>query len=233
MELDIATPPNGTPIIDQGDIPVQASAAALYTPSGSKSALISSIHLYNTNTTTAQVVNLYIGGVAAGNQIAAISIPASGWATYEDGTGWTAYAANGVAESTAGLISVSSYIGSTVAVGATTFTNITSVSLSPGTWLIYGSVMSHLTTATLGHQDVFLGPTTASKTGAYVAASNSIGDIAGGVEECSLDVITVQTFTTQTTVFLETYSSEATTVEPTSTEQTIANCSGILAVKIG
>lgn len=95
MELDTSTPPNGTPINSQGYVPVQASAATLYTPSGSKSALVSSIRLFNTGTTT-QTVNLYRGGEASANQTEVLVIPAGGYALYEDGTGWTVYNSSGL-----------------------------------------------------------------------------------------------------------------------------------------
>lgn len=232
-EVSVSTPPvsQGYKVLAQGQM--AASAGSLYTPSGANAALVSSIILFNTNGTTAMTVSLYMEGTAGANQIMTASIPAGGWAQYESGVGWSTYTANGVPQSGAGLTNVSTFISSTVAVGATTFTNITSVSLSAGTWLIVGMALAHLTTATLGHMDVFLGPTTASKTNAYCADSFSIGDIAGGVEEASFDLVTIQTFTTTTTVFLEAYSSEATTIENTSTEQTIGNATGIVAIKIG
>jgi hypothetical protein len=233
MELDTSTPPNGTPIDSQGYVAVQASAASLYSPSGVKSALISKIILYNSSSSLNQTVNIYVGGVAASNQIHACSIPPLGAASYEDSNGWTVYTSNGVASSAAGLTNVSSYISSTVAIAATTFVNITNVSLSAGTWLIMGTCYSKLTTATLGHMDVFLGPNSASKTGAYVAGSASMGDIAGGTEDDTVTIATVQTFTGTTTVYLEAYASEATTAQNISVEQSIANATGILAIKIG
>lgn len=232
-ETTVATPPVATGYTILAQAQLAASAGSLYTPSGSNGALISSIHLFNTSGSVAQTVSLFMKGAAGANQIMTTSIPAGGFAEYEDGNGWSVYTANGVQVTGAGLTNVSAFIGSTVAVGATTFTNLESISLSPGTWLIFGMALLHLTTATLGHVDVFLGPTTASKTNAYCADSFSIGDIAGGVEESSFDLVTIQTFTTTTTVFLECYASEAVTAENTSTEQTIANATGIVAIKIG
>ena len=232
MELDTSSPPNGAPFNSQGYVP--STAGSLYSPSGSKSSLISKIHLLNTSGSVAQTVSLFIGGTAASNQIATFSIPAGGWASYNGaGEDWQVYTSAGVPMASAGLITASSYITNTVSVPATTITNITSLSLSPGTWLILGAATFHLTTATLGHMDLFLGPTSASKTSAYCAETISIGNIAGGVEECSFDLATVKTFTTTTTVYLEAYSSEATTAENNSIEQTIGNVTGILAIKIG
>lgn len=217
-------------VLAQGQM--ATSAGSLYNPGASNYALISAIYLTNTSATP-QVVTLYVSGTAAANQVVTLSIPANGWAQYEDGLGWTVFTSNGVPQLGAGLINTSTYISSTVALTATTFINVTSISLSAGTWLIVGSVLSHLTTTTLGHMDIFLGPNSASKTGAYVAASGSMGNLAGGSEETMLTVSTVQTLTTTTTVFLEAYCSETSTAENISTEQSIANVTGILAVKIG
>lgn len=229
--MSSASPPvaTGYEILAQGQL--AASAGSIYNPGGSATALISNIVLFNTGG-SAQTVSLYAEGTAAANQIYTGSIPAGGFAQY-DGDGWTMYTSNGVPVSGSGLTSVSSYISSTVSLTATTFINVTSISLTPGTWLIVGSVLAHLTTATLGHMDVFLGPNTASKTSAYVAASASMGDIAGGTEEDTCSVVTVQTFTTTTTVYLEAYCSEASTAENISNQQSIANTTGILAIKIG
>jgi hypothetical protein len=216
-------------VLAQGQLP--SSAGSLYNPGASNYALISSIHLFNNNT-SAETVTLSIEGTAAANKIATFSIPAGGFASYEDGQGWQVYTASGIQVALAGLTVASTYISSTVPVSATTPTNVTSLALSAGTWLILASGYAKLTTATLGHQDWWLGPTTASKTGAYVACSESMGDIAGGTEDGSATLVTVQVFASTTTVYLETYASEATTVQSASVEETIANVTGILAIKI-
>lgn len=147
----------------------------------------------------------------------------------------TAIASANILDKTALMVSgtfVESYITGTVALGATTIVNITSVTLAAGTWLVTGRAYMHLTTATLGHGDLWLGPTTASVTSAYAATTFSMGDIAGGTEEQSVSLTKVITLTTSTVVFLEAYCTEASTAENNSLEKTIGNCSGITAVRI-
>ena len=217
-------------VLAQGQL--ASSAGSIYNPGASNYALISSIHLYNNNTSV-ETVTLSVEGTAAANKIVSLQIPAGGFATYEDGAGWQVYTASGLLVTGSSITYVSTYIGSTVAIGATTIVNVTSLSLGIGNWLIFGSCLSKLTTATLGHADFWLGPNSASKTGAYCAATCSMGDVAGGTEEDTANLVTAQTLTSTTTVYLAGYASEATTAEPTSTEQTIGNVTGILAVKIG
>jgi hypothetical protein len=225
------TPPSAAnyEVLAQGQL--AATAGSLYNPGASNYALISSIHLFN-NDTIAQTVTLYVEGTAAANAIATFSIPAGGFAIYEDGQGWQVYSSAGAPITSAAPTIASTYIGSTVSIGATTITNVTSLTLSAGTWLIIGTCLSKLATATLGHADFWLGPNSASKTGAYVAATCSMGDIAGGTEEDTASLITVQTFTASQTVYLTGYASEATTAEPTTTEETISNATGILAIQL-
>ena len=222
-----ASPPvaNTYEVLAQGQLP--SSAGSLYNPGGSATALISYISLFNTDA-IAQTVSLFLTGAAAANTVATFNIPAGGWAEY-DGNGWTVYNSSGVAGA---LPTVSSYITSNVTLTATTAINITSLTLPPGTWLIVGSVVSHLTTATLGHVDFWLGPNSASATGAYVAATASMGDVAGGTEESDATLVAVVTFTSSTTVYLEGYASEASTAEHLSTEQSIPNVTGILAIQL-
>ena len=80
-------------VLAQGQLP--SSAGSIYNPGASNYALISSIHLFNTNSST-ETVTLYIEGTAGSNEIAVLGIPAGGFATYEDGVGWTVYSAAGL-----------------------------------------------------------------------------------------------------------------------------------------
>jgi hypothetical protein len=232
LEMDNSSPPNevGYSVLAQGQL--AASAGSMYNPGGSNTALISSIHLLNTNGTTSQTIALYIEGTAGANQIVSLVIPAGGYATYEDGDAWTVYTSSGLIVTGSNITFVATYIGTTVAIGATTTVNITSLALPVGTFHIIGTVLAKLTTATLGHMDAWIGPTSASKTGAYVAGTASMGNIAGGTEEDTIQLDTGITLTTPTTVYLEAYASEATTAESATTEQTIGNCTGILAFKL-
>ena len=89
-----ASPPvaTGYQVLAQGQM--AASAGSLLTTSSVQTVLVSSIYLANT-AATVQTIILYIGGTAAGNQIAYLVLPPSGWAVYEDQTGWLIYTASG------------------------------------------------------------------------------------------------------------------------------------------
>lgn len=74
---------------------IAAAMAAVYSTSATTEALISSIHLYNTGVVS-QTVTMAINGTATTNVIAVLEIPAGGYASYEDGAGWTTYSNAGV-----------------------------------------------------------------------------------------------------------------------------------------
>ena len=225
------TPPTAAnyEVLAQGQMP--ASAAAIYNPGAGNYALISSIHLFSNNLASAEVVSLFVEGTASANAIATLTIPPAGFATYEDGHSWQVYTAGGI--SGAPLVTSSTYIGSNIVLGATTDTTITQLQLAAGTWLIYGTVYARAATATLGHMDIWLGSQSASHAGTYVASTLSLGDIAGGTEDQFGTLVTVQTSPTVFTVFLDCYATEAWTIEFSSFERSLPNCTGILAVKIG
>lgn len=88
-------------MLSQGQ--VAAAVTALYTAGGTTDVLVSSVHLFNTGG-TAQNVDLYINGTAGSNQIAQMTIPAGGFAVYDDGRGWTVYTAAGVIISTTSVV---------------------------------------------------------------------------------------------------------------------------------
>jgi hypothetical protein len=71
------------------------AVAALITNTATQALLISSVHLFNTGGTQ-QTVTVAVNGNASSNSIATIVLPANGWATYEDGDGWTVYSSTGV-----------------------------------------------------------------------------------------------------------------------------------------
>jgi hypothetical protein len=84
MELNGAT--ETYKVLYQGQLP--SSVATIYTATGVVG-LIKSISVVN-NDTSARWFNLYRGGTATANEITtAITIPANGQATYEDGVGWS------------------------------------------------------------------------------------------------------------------------------------------------
>jgi hypothetical protein len=90
-----ASPPVASAYEDLYQGQLAASAASVYTPGGSATALIANIALYNTGA-TAQTVNLYKAGTASSNLIATVVLPANGWAEYEAGNGWTVYSSSGL-----------------------------------------------------------------------------------------------------------------------------------------
>lgn len=73
-----------------------SSAGTLYTAPASTQVFVKSIHLANVTGADVAGVKLFIGGIAAANQITgSLTIPANGWATYEENSGWRIYSATG------------------------------------------------------------------------------------------------------------------------------------------
>lgn len=79
-------------ILDQRQLPL-TTPAVLYTPGGTKSAIVKKWLLANT-TSSIVVVTLYLNGTAAANQIASLPIPPNGEVVLAD-DGWHVYDANG------------------------------------------------------------------------------------------------------------------------------------------
>lgn len=72
-----------------------SSVGTLYTVPSSTQAFIKSIQLANTSSSDVSGVKLFIGGAVAANQITgSFTIPANGFAVFEEG-GWGIYDANG------------------------------------------------------------------------------------------------------------------------------------------
>jgi hypothetical protein len=73
-----------------------SSVGTLYTAPASTQTFIKSIHLANATASDVTGVKLFIGGTAAANQITgSLTIPANGWATYEENNGWRVYTPTG------------------------------------------------------------------------------------------------------------------------------------------
>ena len=134
------------------------------------------------------------------------------------------------------LGSAESYISSNV-----TFTNsstaydITSVSLAEGTWLVTARAFLHDTNVALGGVDLWIGPNSASVTGAYASTTETVGDIAGGLADASVSIVKVVTLASPTTVYfsgLASVGSSAVVVYHQSLFESIGNVSGITAVQI-
>lgn len=128
---------------------------------------------------------------------------------------------------------VTSYITSNVSVGATTYVNLTSVTLGAGTWLLTARALLGKTSTTDYVCDIFLGPTSASKTSAYCGATAVFGESAEGVEYGTTTLTYVVTLSASTTIYLEAYSSGALTDAYYETiEESIPNATGITAVRV-
>lgn len=89
LEMDTAEPPDAVAYqtLAQGSVP--DSAGELYAPGGSNSALISSISIVNTSESI-ETVQLLVGSTI----IAQFILSVGGWASYEDGAGWTIFGGN-------------------------------------------------------------------------------------------------------------------------------------------
>ena len=97
---------------------------------------------------------------------------------------------------------VQSFIANDVSLTQNTDVNITSVSLSAGTWQINASVLISGNAADT-YGDIWLGTTTASTTGLFAATSwDTIYD-GTTTNRAPITMTIVQTFTSTTTVYLE------------------------------
>ena len=121
----------------------------------------------------------------------------------------------------------SSFIGTNGTVTGSSWGNITSVSLTAGTWLVSAQVLSSVVA------DFALSPTSASNTNAYVSTStynNSGGASPTDINAYMTKIITVAT---TTTVYLIGYGKSSGTIYYQSqTGSNTPNATGITAVKI-
>lgn len=125
--------------------------------------------------------------------------------------------------------------GSPVSITSGSWQNITSISLTPGTWLITGRATFTGTNTSLTFADLIIGPNSGSVSGNYGAASAAIGNLAGQTEWNSVSITRVVTLTATTTVYLEAYASASgISYAPSTHQSTAANdATGLTAVQIG
>jgi hypothetical protein len=161
--MSSASPPVATSyeVLAQGQL--ASSAASIYNPGSSATALISSIILFNTGG-SAQTVSLYMEGTAGSNQIFAASIPAGGWAQYEDGNSWTVYSSSGLVVTGGLLYTDPPYTGTQSTTVSTTIPpssvgTATEAALTSGTITLYPLEIA--TGLSVGHL-VFISGTTAA-----------------------------------------------------------------------
>ena len=124
---------------------------------------------------------------------------------------------------------VESYMTANLVMTSAVYNNLTSVSLAAGTWLVIGRGLFETTTTTT--VDMFLGPTSASKTGAYRAASALLGGVGGTDNDQYLTIARRITLATTTTVYLIAYPSVAScSAVAQSLQQSIGDVTGITAI---
>jgi hypothetical protein len=147
---------------------------------------------------------------------------------YADGAYWR------VTGEAMGLV-IESYIGGSVAVNASAV-NLTSVALTPGTWLITGSALLYWggSTSVATPVDVWLGPNSASASGAYKATTTTIGNAAGALQVGAVEITRPITLTSATTVYLEAkaQAAEGTTALQDALVTSAPNVTGISATRI-
>ena len=127
---------------------------------------------------------------------------------------------------------VESYIAANVPIAAGTAVNVASVALAAGTWLIAARAIVQDTAAALAEATIWIGPNSASSTGAYASSTSVGGDLAGGDELLPLVIVKTVVLAAATTVYLGCQAQAAMTVLVADTYLTIGNCSGITAVRI-
>ena len=131
------------------------------------------------------------------------------------------------------LTTTSSFITATVVLASGVATNITSISVSAGTWLIVFQALLYANSAG-GPVDVWIGPTTASVSNAYSVASATCGNVSGAMNVVTLSGSAIVTVASTTTVFLEVYPNTGLTANNGGIEAVPGNvATGLTAVKIG
>ena len=133
-----------------------AAVATIYTVPTSTQAFIRSISVVNTDTAATHQFQFFRGGTGAGNQITPLlTIPAGGYATYEDGLGWQMFNASGqILQSNFATISPTDNWGITGSKGETmdrnTCPEVNTTAAASGTlnmaavWLTAGTLVSNI-----------------------------------------------------------------------------------------
>ena len=131
------------------------------------------------------------------------------------------------------LTYVESYITASQNI-TTTPSNITSISLAAGTWLISGRASLSSPPASTNYIDLFIGPTSASSVGAYADCTMVFGNVTGGNGYPTLMLTKVVVLSVTTTVYLEMQGSVAVTggIGFSGANFSASNITGITAVKI-
>ncbi len=128
--------------------------------------------------------------------------------------------------------SVESYIGADVALAATTNVAVTSVVLGAGTWLVTARCVNTTAESTPTAFEAWIGPNSASITGAYAAAFTAAGTLAGGNIDPYLVIVKTVVLAVSTTVYLNAQQSAGTGAIKAASSLGNPNVSGITAVRI-
>ncbi len=97
---------------------------------------------------------------------------------------------------------LSAYLSSSQA-GTGAPQNLCSVAITSGTWLVIAQAFAQNTTAALDEAQYWIGPNSASITGAYNYGQVSIGDLAGAAEYAVCSLVAIVTVVANTTVYLQ------------------------------
>lgn len=108
---------------------------------------------------------------------------------------------------------VSATLAANLALVASTPTEVLSVALGAGTWLVLGQTAIDSPSAAGGGADICLGPTSASFAGAYSVMTTAIGNVTGSTALPGYPVSAIVTLAGALTVFLNAVDSLAGTVQ--------------------
>ncbi len=175
--------------------------------------------------------------IGSSTQVLQSSGSAPEWETPTNGYGITGFAAAPMVPAV-DLTTAQSYItsGSGAVSLGTSATNITSVSLGAGTWLILaGASCFNPDTNHASQGDIWIGPNSASATGLYVAKQVGLPEagLSGTSSYGSVEMAYVETLGSTTTVYLQGASSNgAMSAGPYGINVTTATTTGITAVRV-
>ena len=129
------------------------------------------------------------------------------------------------------LTYVESFIVSPVTLTASSITNITSVSLTAGTWLVLGRMYVTTNSASQSIIDMWLGTSSASTTGA-LAAAGAITGLASSTNGQTIELSKVLVVGTTENVYLNAIAGQTSGAQAVSTTESLGSVTGITAVRI-
>ena len=127
---------------------------------------------------------------------------------------------------------VQAYLAADVALTSAANAELVSVDLAAGTWLVNAYVLVVGPNGTTVSADAWIGPTSASVTGAYASASAVLNDTGSTLFWAEMSFSSVLVLTATTTVYLNAFAAGTAEVYALSKQLSIPNSTGITAVKI-